>query len=48
MDLKTYGIDFHIDDILRKDIEAFIKAKKTASSFSMAKLQRLMEISERV
>ena len=28
MNLKAYGIDFPIDDILRKDIEAFIRAKE--------------------
>ena len=28
MDLKVYGVNFPIDDILRKDIEAFIRAKE--------------------
>lgn len=29
MDLKAYDIDFPIDSILRKDVEAFIDAKQT-------------------
>ena len=33
MDLKAYGIDFPIDDIVRKDIEAFIDTKQTGKKF---------------
>ena len=29
MNLKIYGVDFPVDDILRKDIEAFLSAKQT-------------------
>lgn len=32
MDLKAYGIDFPIDEILRKDIEAFIQAKENGKT----------------
>ena len=28
MDLQAYGIDFKIDEILRKDIESFLEAKE--------------------